>query len=208
MLVLTFGSVAAVLWRVWPAWRRAAHPGERGSARTAAAVAGRRSACASGCRQGPLAGGWARRAGTPTSVLTAFNPPTPAAPRRREARSRRVRAHVLGGFNGPLRQGTSASGPRSSTCGCVCTAAPTASCASGWAAPRCRGGGLSMQRSAVTLGPPGRARRSTRAGCSSCRTTCCAPRSATRTGERCDSSVNLSVADDSVDGTVSGRPLA
>ena len=100
---------------------------------------------------GPLAPGWARRAGTPTAVLDgllAAHPPRsrpacgpPGAPLRRDA----------GRDASTTAPPTMA--PRSPTCACGSKADRAACSGSVSGGSRCPEGGLRMDRSAVTLGP-------------------------------------------------------
>jgi surface antigen len=75
MLMITLACLAVVLvavgWRVASSW-------PRGDSRRALAWSGivvGLAATAAWALQGPLASNWAARAGTPTSILTAFSPP-------------------------------------------------------------------------------------------------------------------------------------
>ncbi len=87
MQALTIGCVAAVLAAV--AGRLAA-PRTSPRTRTLAATAALFAVLAAGlwADQGPLANGWARRAGTPASVLTAFAPHRVAMPSAKTAPAR------------------------------------------------------------------------------------------------------------------------
>jgi hypothetical protein len=154
--------------------------------------------------QGPLASGWARRAGTPTNVLSAFNPRTPrvAAQRTTDVFARAFSAS----FNGPLRQGTSASGVAVVDLRLRLRGGPDGILRIRLGGTALPDGGLRMDRSAVTLGPPsspaeyqGRVQflqdRLLRAEVGNA------------SGRALRLEVNLSVSGDSVDGTVSGRPV-
>lgn len=164
MLVLTGGCVAAVLAagvsRFPP---RLTPPARRLSIGVAGSLA--LIALIGFTVQGPLAKGWARRAGTPSSVLTAFAPPRVhqrAVAVARRAPVRRVdplTQPFVARVAGQIRRGTSAGGS-----GVIDLALHLSGRPHGRLRLRLGGeslpdGGLRMQRSAVSLGPahdPGR----------------------------------------------------
>ncbi len=103
---------------------------------------------------GPLAPGWARRAGTPAAVLTAFSPHapaarTPAAPPS-DAFSRRFSA-VL---SGRIRNGAAADGTAIAELSMRLRGGPRGVLRIRLGGQPLPGGGLRMDHSAVTLGPP------------------------------------------------------
>ena len=110
--------------------------------------------------QGPLAHGWAGRAGTPRSVLTAFSPPPPP-PRRapvvaaaKPAPTDPLTKPFIATVAGSIHTGTSSDGT-----GVIDLSMHLANGPAGRLRIRLGGeplgdGGLRMDRSAVTLGPP------------------------------------------------------
>jgi DMSO/TMAO reductase YedYZ heme-binding membrane subunit len=108
--------------------------------------------------QGPRAKGWAARAGTPASVLSAFHPSRPVVP----ARTRPVRAARPDPFARPFRadlRGTIRRGQGSDGLDVVDLSMHSTSGPSGVLRIRLGGqatgdGGLVMSRSAVSFGPP------------------------------------------------------
>jgi hypothetical protein len=204
MLALTFGSVAAVLVAVLARVARAntPSPARIGAAAAAAlAVIG----LAAWLPAGPLADGWARRAGTPASVLTAFNPaakPRSAARTRSDAFARAFSAD----FAGPVREGTSADGTAVVDLRLRLQGQPDGVLRIRLGGSSLPGGGLSMQRSAVTLGPP--ARPTEYAGkVQFLQDNFLRAEVGSADGRAVRLSVSLSVGGGSVNGTVSGRPL-
>src|SRR5207247_1801227 len=109
MLVPTLASVAAVLIAVLA---RLARAGTSASVRVGTTSAATLGVIGLGIwlPQGPLARGWAKRAGTPASVLAAFTPPTPAARPVARTAADPFGHSFRASFAGPLREGTSASG--------------------------------------------------------------------------------------------------
>jgi ferric reductase like protein len=149
----------AVAWRL--ARSRRAHP--RVAVAGATAVAAALLAVALWLPQGPLAPGWARRSGTPASLLAFHAAPVRAAPARgagaapRAARPAprrrpdRLASGFSGALHGTLRQGVSRGGTtvvdlrlhaRGAEVGIRMGGRPAA------------GGGLALRASAVTAGPP------------------------------------------------------
>jgi Ferric reductase like transmembrane component len=99
---------------------------------------------------GPLASGWARRAGTPAGVLEAFSPRTPAHRQPRDPLARAFSARVTGHID----NGVSASGVAVADLRMRLREGPRAVLRIRLGGQALAGGGLSMDRSAVTLGPP------------------------------------------------------
>lgn len=160
MLALTGGCVAAVVAAVGV---RLAAPGTRPAVRLVAPSAMLLGlvGLVAWAQQGPLASGWARRAGTPPSVVAAFAPPAAGA----HAHGRSARRHPAttaprpfsGRLSGVVRSGLVTDG----------TAVVDLRMRVGGAGParllRVRidgqpleGGGVSMARSAVSYGPASR----------------------------------------------------
>lgn len=162
MLALSVACVATVLVTVG---LRLLAPGTRPGVRTGGAVA--LAAFAAGLVAwlpgGPLGHGWARRSGTPASVLAAFSPPPPAVPvaARRAARAvpRPRPVDALGrpftaSAAGQIRTGTSAGGTAVADL-TMRLDQPRGVLRVRLGGQALEGGGLQMQRSAVTLGPVG-----------------------------------------------------
>lgn len=140
-----FAAVAAVVIA------RLAGPGVAAGTREGAAASGLIAAIALAiwAAQGPLADGWARRAGTPTKVLTAFAPVS----KRPAPQADPLATAFSASLAGPVAQGHAAdgsavvdlrmrlSGSRSGVLRIRLGGVPTA------------GGGVQVQTSAITLGP-------------------------------------------------------
>lgn len=107
--------------------------------------------------QGPLAHGWASRAGTPASVLSAFAPrrTVPAAPPRAVTPDAFARTFVAG-VSGAIRSGRSVDGTAVVDLRMTFSGGPPGVLRIRLAGTAVAGGGLQLRRSAVTLGPPGR----------------------------------------------------
>jgi hypothetical protein len=155
MLVLTLACVVSVLIALAA---RLVAPDTPARVRIGAAGAAVLAAVALGIwlPQGPLARGWAKRAGTPEGVLAAFAPRAPARPPARRAPARRPDALARpfsATLAGSVRNGVSAGG-----IGVADLRMRLQGGASGVLRIRLGGrslpgGGLQMDRSAVTLGP-------------------------------------------------------
>jgi sulfoxide reductase heme-binding subunit YedZ len=156
MLALAAGCVLAVLAAV-AARLAGAGPARAGSL---AALALAALALAAFTLQGPLASGWARRAGTPTSVLAAFGSPVtavvsaPAATRPGDRLGQAFSATLTGRLR---------SGPAGDGSAVIDLPLRLHGDASGRLRIRIAGsplqdGGIAMRRSAVTLGPRSRPR--------------------------------------------------
>jgi len=151
LLVLTAACVGAVMLAVIARLAAAAiAPGARTGAfvASAAAVIG----LFAWLQQGPLARGWARRAGTPAAVLAAFSPRVTRAAARVDPLARPFDAALTGS----LRNGSSAGGMAVVDVRARLTGGPRGVVRLRLGGLGLPGGGLRMQRSAVTLGPPGR----------------------------------------------------
>jgi DMSO/TMAO reductase YedYZ heme-binding membrane subunit len=103
---------------------------------------------------GPLAPGWARRAGTPSAVLAAFSPRAPAggtpATSQRDAFTRRFAATLTG----RIHNGAAADGTAVADLGMRLEGGPRGVLRIRLGGQPLPGGGVRMDRSAVTLGPP------------------------------------------------------
>lgn len=107
--------------------------------------------------QGPLAHGWARRAGTPPSVLRAFaHRPVVRGIHRRAVAVGALARPFLAGLSGPVRSGRSAGGVAVVDLRLRLSGGPPGLLRIRLAGVALPGGGLHLQRSAVTLGPPDR----------------------------------------------------
>jgi DMSO/TMAO reductase YedYZ heme-binding membrane subunit len=201
MLALTLVCVAAV----WVALiGRLAGPDTPASARIAGAAGAVVAALALGVwlPQGPLARGWARRAGTPADVLTAFSPPARARRPPPDALARRFSSSVTG----HVANGVSATGVAVADLRLRLDGTPHARLRIRLGGEPLAGGGLRMDASTVTLGPPGdparyrgrveslqNGRLSALVGAASGR------------GVRLD--IELSLQGDAISGRVAGTPL-
>jgi hypothetical protein len=151
MLVLTLACVGVVGLALAA---RLAAPGTPQEVRIGAAALAALAALALGLwlPQGPLARGWARRAGTPAKVLTAFAPRAPAVPAApaTDALARPFSATLAG----RVHNGTSAGGLGVADLRLRLEGGPPGVLRLRLGGRALPGGGLQMQRSAVTLGPP------------------------------------------------------
>jgi hypothetical protein len=205
MLVLALGSVAAVVVALLARLARSGTPGQARAGVTSAAALGVIGLLV-WLSQGPLASGWARRAGTPAAVLAAFNP-RPATPRLAARRTTDAFARAFSAsFNGPLRQGTSASGVAVVDLRLRLRGGPNGILRIRLGGAALPGGGLQMDRSAVTLGPPS-SPAEYQGRVQFLQNTVLRAEVGNATGRAVRLEVNLSVAGNSVDGTVSGRPV-
>lgn len=207
MLVLTLGSVAAVALALLARVARAGTPSQVRVGVTSAATVGV-VALLAWLAQGPLASGWARRAGTPAAVLAAFSPPRSAASRPVAHTTTDAFASAFSAsFSGPLRQGTSASGVAVVDLRLRLRGGPDGILRIRLGGSALPDGGLRMDHSAVTLGPPSRPGEY-RGRVQYLQDTMLRAEVGDVNGRALRLEVNLSVAGDSVDGTVSGRPVA
>jgi|tagenome__1003787_1003787.scaffolds.fasta_scaffold20794958_2 sulfoxide reductase heme-binding subunit YedZ len=184
--------IAAIAWRLASGWSENARA--RGTALGATVLVG--AVVGAWLAIGPLADGWARRAGTPASLL---RPAAAAGSPLERSFSATVR--------GTLRQRTSADGSAVVDLRMRLIGGPQGVLRVRIAGPETRGGGVTMQRSSVTLGPPTapgllKGEIDTLQGTSFEALL----RSARGTAVRVHADVTLS--GDTVGGTVSGGPLA
>jgi sulfoxide reductase heme-binding subunit YedZ len=151
MLALSLGSVASVLAALLARVARS-----RPRARTAvlAATGAGAAGLAVWLPQGPLGAHWARRAGTPASVLAAFSP-RPVARQAAVPRPDRLGRRFEAAVSGPVAQGLSADGLAVVDMDMHVAGGPAGDLRIRLGGQALPDGGLSMDRSAVTLGPPG-----------------------------------------------------
>lgn len=153
MLLTTLACAAAVA--VAGAWRLAdgssEHPGMRVAVAGAALVVA--MAIAIWLPQGPLSPGWAGRSGTPARLLAsaAARPRVAARPKPRPAQ---LLDTFVGRVRGSVRQGLSRSGVAVVDLRMHLTGGPRGRLRVRLAGQPSGGGGVLMDRSAVTLGPP------------------------------------------------------
>jgi ferric reductase like protein len=159
MLVLTSVCTGAVLLAVAGRISAAGIPARvrLGATGTAALAA---VALAIWLVQGPLAKGWAGRAGTPASVLAAFNPRAAAPPAGvHPSRVGPLEQPFSASLRGVIRRGQSAGGTAIVDLRMRFTSGPAARLRVRLGGQALSGGGLVMKRSSVTFGPPGAPRR-------------------------------------------------
>jgi sulfoxide reductase heme-binding subunit YedZ len=154
MLVLTLACVALVLAALAA---RVRPSGARARRLVLAAAAGGAVGLAVWLPQGPLARGWARRAGTPASVLAAFSPR--ARPRLRPPRALSNTDGLARPFSasvaGSIAHGVSQAGVAVVDLRLRLGGTPAGALRIRLGGEGLPDGGLHMDRSAVTLGPPG-----------------------------------------------------
>jgi DMSO/TMAO reductase YedYZ heme-binding membrane subunit len=158
MLVLTAGCVAAVL-----AALAGRLTGDDVSAPARTVVAGGSilavTALVLWLAQGPLRPGWARRAGTPAAVLSAFSPP-PAHARAARPAPKAPDEPLLRPFSasvgGEVSTGTSEAGMAVVDLRMKLDGGPDAALRVRIGGEPLPDGGVRMERSAVTFGPPSR----------------------------------------------------
>lgn len=201
MLVLTLVCVGAV----WVALiARLAAPDVPPSLRTGATAAAVLAALALGVwlPAGPLASGWARRAGTPAAVLEAFSPRAPARQPPRDVLARGFSARV----SGRIDNGISTTGVAVADLRLRVRDSPRAVLRIRLGGQPLTGGGLSMDRSAVTLGPP---RDPTRYSgrVDSLRDSRLSALVGTQDGRALRLSIDLTLQEDRVAGQVRGTPV-
>jgi sulfoxide reductase heme-binding subunit YedZ len=207
MLAITLGCAAAVLAAL--AWRLARGWPARAGVRAAAAGATAALALFVGLwlPSGPLASGWARRSGTPAKLLAA-PAPAPAARRAPAARSGPAPLRPFAAdLHGTLRQGTSAGGMAIVDLSLRLSGGARGALRMRLAGAPTAGGGVLMRRSAVTFhlaGTPAPFRG--RIG--SLRGTSLTALVGARGGRALRLRAQLRLSGATVDGTVSGRPLA
>jgi methionine sulfoxide reductase heme-binding subunit len=208
MLALTVASIAAVLLAVLA---RVARSGTNSNARVGATAAAALSAVglAVWLPSGPLASGWAKRAGTPASVLTAFRPqPAKAVVTTTASAPADPFAHAFSAsFSGPIREGASAGGLEVVDLKLRLDGSPDGVLRIRLGGPALSGGGLRMDRSAVTLGPPG-SPSEYQGRVDFLQDTVLRAKVGSAAGRALRLDVNLSIEGDTVEGTVNGSPLA
>jgi sulfoxide reductase heme-binding subunit YedZ len=207
MLALTLASVAAVLVAVLA---RLARPGTSSNVRIGATSAATLSVIglAVWLPGGPLAKGWAKRAGTPASVLNAFRPPPVKTTARKPASAPTDPfAHAFSAsFSGPINEGASNGGLEVVDLRLRLDGSPDGVLRIRLGGPPLPGGGLRMDRSAVTLGPPG-SPGEYQGKVDFLQDTVLRAKVGSATGRALRLDVNLSIEGNTVQGTVNGRPL-
>ncbi len=208
MLTLTFACVAAVLVALVSRLAApAAAPAARGLG--AAGVTGLLVGLAVWLPAGPLASGWAKRAGTPKSVLAAFSPPVALRARARPrtpAVSDPLGRPFAAAVGGRIRNGVSAGGTAVAVLAMSLGGPPSGVLRVELGGQALSGGGLHMQRSAVTLGPPNDPRRY-RGRIEFLNGTRLRALVGTADGRAVRLALNLSLGGDTVSGQVTGTPV-
>lgn len=207
MLALTLASVAAVLVA---ALARLARPGTSANARvgvTSAATLGV-IGLAVWLPAGPLAKSWPKKAGTPRSVIAAFRP---AAAKATTTAAAKAPADPFGrafsaSFQGPMREGASAGGLEVVDLRLRLDGSPDGVLRIRLGGAPLPGGGLRMDRSAVTLGPPG-SPGEYQGKVDFLQNTVLRAKVGSSAGRALRLDVNLSIEGGIVQGTVDGRPL-
>lgn len=209
MLGITLGCAAAVLgaliWRLvhgWPA---------RAGVRACAAAATATAALVVGVwlTSGPLASGWARRSGTPAPLLAApapvvarhASPAAPAAPSGPPP----IRPFTAA-LRGTVQQGSSPDGTAIVDLRLHLSGGAGGALRVRLAGSATAGGGVLMDRSAVTFRPAAE-RTAFRGRISALRGTSLVALVGSRDGRALRLHANLTLSQSSVGGTVSGRPL-
>jgi methionine sulfoxide reductase heme-binding subunit len=209
MLALTLASVAAVVMAVLA---RLARPGTSPRARIGGTSAATLSVIglAVWLPGGPLGTGWAKRAGTPASVLTAFKPKVARATARTTVAKTvpdPFGRSFSASFTGPLREGTSAGGLAVVDLNLRLQGQPDGVLRIRLGGAALSGGGLRMDRSAVTLGPPGRPGEY-QGKVDFLQNSELRAKVGSPEGHALRLDVSLSIDGSNVQGTVSGKPLA
>jgi hypothetical protein len=160
--------------------------------------------------QGPLASGWASRAGTPKSVLAAFGAPARARaadppPTRRQHVDAFARPFA-GNLSGVIRRGQASDGSGVVDLRMRVTGGPAALLRIRLGGQTLQGGGLLMKRSAVTFGPPSATDRY-RGRVQSLRDTTLRALVGTSRGRAVNLDIELSLQGDSVSGALHGTPV-
>jgi hypothetical protein len=158
--------------------------------------------------QGPLAKGWAGRAGTPASVLAAFNPRPPAPPANiHPPRVSPLDRPFSASLTGVIKRGQSVGGTAIVDLRMRLTSGPAARLRIRLGGQALSGGGLLMKRSAVTFGPPGAPRRY-RGRVQTLRDTVLHTLVGTAHGHAVNLAIRLALNGNTVRGAVQGTPLA
>jgi sulfoxide reductase heme-binding subunit YedZ len=210
MLAVTLGCAAAVAAAL--AWRLADDWSEHARVRTGAVGAGVAVTALLGgwLLQGPLARGWARRAGTPPTLLASVRPVAPRAaatpaPAPTPTRSPLEQAFSAG-LTGTVHQGVSAGGSAVVDLRLRLTRGASGVLRVRIAGRAASGGGVLLRRSAVTLGP--RSAPNELAGrIDALQGSSLEALVGSSSGAAVRLSINLQLAGSSVSGTVSGRPM-
>jgi DMSO/TMAO reductase YedYZ heme-binding membrane subunit len=155
MLLLTAACVVAVLVALGGRLVAAGIPAGVRTGAVAAAALGVLGLVA-WLPQGPLASGWAGRAGTPRSVLAAFSPRPAAPPPRRRVAADPLARSFSAALTGTIRNGVSAGGMAVVDLRLHLRGGPAGELRIRLGGQALPNGGLQMDRSAVTLGPPAR----------------------------------------------------
>jgi hypothetical protein len=206
MVLLTIACVATVLLAV--AGRLAAAgtpPRIRAAATVGLALAV--PALAIFASQGPLAKGWAGRAGTPRSVLAAFGVPArPHTTARRPAHHDAFARPFSGRLAGVIRRGQATDGSGVVELRMRVRGGPPGLLRIRLGGRELGNGGLLMTRSAVTFGPPSATGRY-RGRVESLRDTTLHALVGTARGRAVDLEIRLSLQGDSVTGALRGTPV-
>jgi hypothetical protein len=183
--------LAAIAWRLADGWSRNARA--RGLALAATVVVA--SVTGAWLAVGPLADGWARRAGTPAALL---RPATTVGRPLERSFSATVR--------GTLRQTTGTDGSAVVTLRLRLIGGPAGLLRVRIAGTPAAGGGVTMDRSSVTLGPPS-APGELKGEIDALDGTSLEALLRSTRGAAVHLRADLTLSGDSVDGTVSGRPV-
>jgi sulfoxide reductase heme-binding subunit YedZ len=205
MLALTLASVAAVLIAVLARLARAGTSSNARVGATSAATVGV-IGLAVWLPSGPLASGWAKRSGTPATVLAAFRPKTTKVVVTRTTVDPFAHAFSAS-FTGPIREGTSSGGLAVVDLRLRLDGSPDGVLRIRLGGAALPGGGLRMDRSAVSLGPPG-SPAEYQGKVDFLQDSVLRAKVGSAAGRALRLDVNLSIADGTVQGTVNGRPLA
>jgi len=157
--------------------------------------------------QGPLANGWARRAGTPPAVLAAFSPKPQA--RTTSARASRVDQFARpfsAGLAGVVRRGQGNDGTDVVDLRMRLKDGPPGALRIRLGGRALAGGGLIMRRSAVTFGPPSKPNRYS-GRVQSLRDSTLRVLVGSTQGRAIDLGIQLSLDGNSVTGAVRGSPV-
>jgi sulfoxide reductase heme-binding subunit YedZ len=206
MLMLTIACVGAVALACATRLAAASAPARARAAGTAALVIAV-PALIVWLAQGPLASGWARRAGTPASVLRAFSPPPTVRVAQRSALPADAFARPFtASLSGVVRRGPATDGTAVVDLSLRARTGPDAVLRIRLGGDALDGGGLLMKRSAVTFGPPAEASRY-RGRIQALHDTSLRALVGSSSGRALDLSIQLSLQGDSVTGAVRGTPV-
>jgi hypothetical protein len=155
--------------------------------------------------QGPLAKGWAGRAGTPASVLAAFHPQAVRPVHSHTAPAGPLSKPFSADLSGVVQRGTSAGGTAVVDLRMRLTSGPAGRLRIRLGGRALPGGGLVMSRSAVTFGPPADSQRY-RGRVETLRDTVLHTLVRTSRGRALSLAIRLSLNGDSVSGALQGTP--